>query len=175
MQVAGGSSQQIPHSESGAPAASSRAGLNTPSALTPIIGAVANGPAGLQGAGGLNGSGPLQELVTHMEAGQLGHKMNDSDIYDQLVKHAASLTNCWCTLHHTFMCTTSMPTAAYVMLQPNSVHDCQPDLYTCRAACHASPVYCMTNSISTLLSQSVIVVATFCADLLAASIAAWTI
>lgn len=29
--------------------------------------------------------GPLQELVSSMKAGQLGHKMNDSDIHDQLV------------------------------------------------------------------------------------------
>lgn len=36
------------------------------------------------GAGGEAG-GPLQELVTSMRAGQLGHKMNDSDIHDQLV------------------------------------------------------------------------------------------
>ena len=29
--------------------------------------------------------GPLQELMSSMKAGQLGHKMNDSDIHDQLV------------------------------------------------------------------------------------------
>ena len=28
---------------------------------------------------------PLQELMSSMKAGQLGHKMNDSDIHDQLV------------------------------------------------------------------------------------------
>ena len=30
--------------------------------------------------------GPLQELMSSMKAGQLGHKMNDSDIHDQLVR-----------------------------------------------------------------------------------------
>lgn len=30
-------------------------------------------------------TGPLQELVSSMRTGQLGHKMNDSDIHDQLV------------------------------------------------------------------------------------------
>ena len=29
--------------------------------------------------------GPLQELMSSMRAGQLGHKMNDSDVHDQLV------------------------------------------------------------------------------------------
>lgn len=32
--------------------------------------------------------GPLQELVSSMMTGQLGHKMNDSDIHDQLVSHS---------------------------------------------------------------------------------------
>lgn len=32
------------------------------------------------------GEGPLQELVSSMKAGQLGHKMNDTDILNQLVR-----------------------------------------------------------------------------------------
>ncbi len=34
--------------------------------------------------------GPLQELVSSMKTGQLGHKMNDSDIHDQLVRSTAA-------------------------------------------------------------------------------------
>ena len=46
-----------------------------------------------QGSGvGLEGEagGPLHELMSSMRAGQLGHKMNDSDIHDQLVSHLHS-------------------------------------------------------------------------------------
>lgn len=32
--------------------------------------------------------GPLQELMSSMRTGQLGHKMNDSDIHDQLVRQS---------------------------------------------------------------------------------------
>lgn len=36
--------------------------------------------------------GPLQELVSSMRTGQLGHKMNDSDIHDQLVSQPLAPT-----------------------------------------------------------------------------------
>lgn len=36
--------------------------------------------------------GPLQELVSSMRSGQLGHKMNDSDIHDHLVSHSLAPT-----------------------------------------------------------------------------------
>lgn len=39
--------------------------------------------SGMGGEGQVGG--PLQELMSSMKAGQLGHKMNDSDIHDQLV------------------------------------------------------------------------------------------
>ncbi|KAL0040320.1 hypothetical protein WJX77_003396 [Trebouxia sp. C0004] len=35
--------------------------------------------------------GPLQELMSSMKAGQLGHKMNDSDIHDQLAQRLTTL------------------------------------------------------------------------------------
>lgn len=40
--------------------------------------------SGMGGEG--QGGGPLQELVSSMKAGQLGHKMNDTDILNQLVR-----------------------------------------------------------------------------------------
>lgn len=84
LQATANTTEQRSTAEPTAPAASPRAGP-TPGALLYPTGAVGSNPAGLQGAAGLNGSGPLQELMTHMESGQLGHKMNDSDIHDQLV------------------------------------------------------------------------------------------
>ena len=39
----------------------------------------------LPGVEGSQAGGLLQELMSSMRAGQLGHKMNDSDIHDQLV------------------------------------------------------------------------------------------
>ena len=54
--------------------------------------------------------GPLQELVSSMEAGQLGHKMNDSDIHDHLVSLRNELyltvifTLTWLSLHERMTC-----------------------------------------------------------------------
>jgi len=44
---------------------------------------LAHQESGMGGEGQVGG--PLQELMSSMKAGQLGHKMNDSDIHDQLV------------------------------------------------------------------------------------------
>ena len=92
-------SEQRGPAEPGAPTATPRARPNQ-SALPQPTGPASSSPAGLQGSAGLNGSGPLQELMTHMESGQLGHKMNDSDIHDQLVS-LLLLHYDVCMLNHT--------------------------------------------------------------------------
>lgn len=60
-------------------------------APTPTPRADGSGPQVLpqQGSGvesEVEAEGPLHELMSSMRAGQLGHKMNDSDIHDQLVR-----------------------------------------------------------------------------------------
>ncbi|DBA79440.1 TPA: hypothetical protein ACH3X2_007714 [Trebouxia sp. C0005] len=45
--------------------------------------------SGMGGEGQVGG--PLQELMSSMKAGQLGHKMNDSDIHDQLAQRLTTL------------------------------------------------------------------------------------
>lgn len=71
-------------------AANGAPAVNSPAGPAPTPRADGIGPEVLpQQGSGVGGEGeaggPLQELVSSMRAGQLGHKMNDSDIHDQLL------------------------------------------------------------------------------------------
>ena len=83
--------------KAGLPGAGAGAAPHGPAAPAPTPrpdGSSPEGPA-QQGAGMGDmgqGGGPLQELASSMRAGQLGHKMNDSDVHDQLV------SSCCCCL-----------------------------------------------------------------------------